>query len=205
MASANAPAPSRDPDSVLADTAVAVRPDVETPHGTDLVQGVEAEGGAGLPQLEMEHWGGQIAWLLLIFIVLYVLFARVFLPRLRAVQDQRSGAIAGAIEQARLVQTEAEEQAASAKAELDDARATARATAAAARARVAEDANRRQAEDEARVNARIAEAEGRIAQGRDAAMAKVSGIAADTTAAMVERLTGEKPTAAQVQTALKGA
>lgn len=205
MASANAPAPSRDPDSILADTAVAVRPDVETPQGTDLVQGVEIDGGTSLPQLEMEHWGGQIAWLLLTFIVLYVLFSRVFLPRLRAVQDEREGAIAGAIEQARLVQTEAEGQAEAAKADLAEARATARATAAAARARVTEDANKRQAEDEARVNARIAEAEARIAEGRDAAMTKVSGIAAETTAAMIERLTGETPPAAQVQTALKGA
>ena len=67
-----------------------------------------------------------------------------------------------------------------------------------------EEANARQAAEEAVVNARIADAEGQIAQTRDAAMANVSAIASDTARAMVERLTGQGATDAELATA-KGA
>jgi len=165
----------------------------------------EGKGSGGLPQLEMQHWAGQIVWLLLIFIVLYVLLSRVFLPRLRTVRDEREGTIARAVEAARLVQAEAAEQAAVAQAEVTKARAEVRAGAVAAKARVTDAANARQAAEEAVVNARIAEAEAAIARTRDAAMANVSTIASDTARAIVERLTGTPASAAEAAAAVKGA
>lgn len=165
----------------------------------------EDHGAGGLPQLEMQHWAGQIIWLLLIFVVLYLLLSRVFLPRLRAVRDERAGTITSAVEAARLVQAEAAEQAAAAQAEVAKARADSRAAAAAAKARVTESANARQASEEAVVNARIAEAETAIARTRDAAMANISVIATDTVQAMVERLTGQPVSAAEAAAAVKGA
>jgi F-type H+-transporting ATPase subunit b len=55
------------------------------------------------------------------------------------------------------------------------------------------------------VAARIAEAEAAIGRTRDAAMTNVSAIAADTASAIVERLTGKAPTAAETAAAVKGA
>ena len=170
----------------------------EVPHG-------DAHGSGGLPQLEMQHWAGQIIWLLAIFVVLYILLSKVFLPRLRAIRDEGPGTIAAAVEAARKVQEEAAEQAAVAQAEVDKARADSRATAAAAKARVAEAAAARQATEEAEVNARIAQAETAIAKTRDAAMANVTTIASDTAKAMVERLTGQSASDAEVAAAVKGA
>jgi S-DNA-T family DNA segregation ATPase FtsK/SpoIIIE len=54
-------------------------------------------------------------------------------------------------------------------------------------------------------NARIAEAETAIGKTRDAAMTNVATIAADTAAAIVERLTGKAPSAAEADAAVKGA
>jgi len=64
----------------------------------------EHGGGGGLPQFELQYWGGQIVWLLLIFGVLYVLMSRVFIPRLRQVQDTRAETISSAVAEARRVQ-----------------------------------------------------------------------------------------------------
>jgi len=83
--------------------------------------------------------------------------------------------------------------------------ASSRALATAAKARVTDAANARAAEEEAVVNARIAEAETAIGKTRDAAMTNVGTIAADTAAAIVERLTGKAPTAAEATAAVKGA
>ena len=168
----------------------------EAAHGT--------EEGGGLPQFEFQHWGGQIIYLLFLFVVLYLLIAKVFAPKMRRVLDERADSISGAIEAARLVQAEAAGQAEAAKVEVEQARSASRATAAAAKARVTEEANRRAAEEEAVVSARIAEAESAIGKTRDAAMKNVSTIAADSVVAMVERLTGDKVTAAQAATAVKG-
>jgi F-type H+-transporting ATPase subunit b len=156
-------------------------------------------GSGGLPQFEFSHWGGQVAYLLILFAILYLLIAKVFTPRLRRVLDERRGAIAGAVATARQVQEEADAQAAAAKAEVEAARAEARATAVAARAKANEEAQARNAQEEAEVAARISAAEAQIAQARDAAMGNVDAVASDTARAIVERLTGPAPTAAAMQ------
>ena len=162
-------------------------------------------GGGGLPQFEFQHWFGQIVYLLFLFAILYWLMAKVFVPRLRGVIDQRAATIADAVQTARQVQAEAAGQAEAAKAEVEAARAGSRAMATAAKARVTDAANARAAEEEAVVNARIAEAETAIGKTRDAAMTNVAKIAADTAAAIVERLTGKAPSAAEADAAVKGA
>lgn len=168
-------------------------------------EAAHGEGGGGLPQFEFQHWFGQIAYLIILFALLYWLMAKVFVPRLRGVIDQRAATISDAVSAARQVQAEAAGQAEAAKAEVEAARASSRSMAAAAKARVTEQANARAAEEEAVVNARIAEAETAIGKTRDAAMTNVGAIASDTAAAIVERLTGKAPTAAEAAAAVKGA
>lgn len=168
-------------------------------------EAAHGEGGGGLPQFEFQHWFGQIVYLIFLFAILYWLMAKVFVPRLRGVIDQRAATIADAVATARQVQAEAAGQAEAAKAEVEAARASSRSMAAAAKARVTEAANARAAEEEAVVNARIAEAETAIGKTRDAAMTNVSAIASETAAAIVERLTGKAPTSAEASAAVKGA
>jgi len=166
----------------------------------------EAEhGGGGLPQFELQYWGGQIVWLLLIFGVLYALMSRIFIPRLRRVQDTRAETISSAVAEARRVQEEADAQAAAARAEIDQARARARAVAAEAKARANAEFAVRQAEADARIADQLAEAEARIRGLRDTAMASVGDIAVETAGAMVERLTGTAASAADLRAAAKGA
>lgn len=168
-------------------------------------EAAHGEGGGGLPQFEFQHWFGQIVYLIILFALLYWLMARVFVPRLRGVIDQRAATISDAVSAARQVQAEAAGQAEQAKAEVEAARASSRSMAAAAKAQVTEQANARAAEEEAVVNARIAEAETAIGKTRDAAMTNVSSIASDTAATIVDRLTGKAPTAAEAAAAVKGA
>jgi F-type H+-transporting ATPase subunit b len=168
-------------------------------------EAAHGDGGGGLPQFEFQHWFGQIVYLIFLFAILYWLMAKVFVPRLRGVIDQRAATIADAVQTARQVQAEAAGQAEAAKAEVEAARAGSRAMATAAKARVTDAANALAAEEEAVVNARIAEAETAIGKTRDAAMTNVATIAADTAAAIVERLTGKAPSAAEADAAVKGA
>lgn len=167
-------------------------------HASGHTTGTEAAGheSGGLPQFQFEHWGGQIVWLLLTFAVLYFLMAKVFVPRMRKVLDTRAQTIADAVDQARRAQEEAKTQAEAARAEVAEARASAQRAGAEAKARANAEAAKRQAVEDERLNAKMAEAEARIRKARDKAMTNVGGIAADTAQAMIEKLTGSKPTAA---------
>ena len=165
----------------------------------------EHGGGGGLPQFEFQYWGGQSVWLLLIFIVLYTLMSRVFIPRLRRVQDTRAQTIASAVAEARRVQDEADAQAPAARAEIDQARPRARTVAAEAKAKANAEFAARQAEADARIAEEGAAAETRIRGLRDSAMASVGDIAVETAGAMVQRLTGTAASAADLRAAIKGA
>jgi F-type H+-transporting ATPase subunit b len=156
----------------------------------------------GLPQFQFQHWGGQIVWLLIVFAILYALLAKVFVPRLRGIQDTRAQTIADAVEQARRVQAEADAQAKAAKAEIDDARAQARRVAADAKAKAQAEMAASQAAEDERLRVELEKAEERIRAMRDKAMANVGQIAGETAEAIVAKLTGAAPSRAEVDAAL---
>ncbi len=185
------------PQAVLPEDAAAPVAIADTHATTEHAADAE-HGSGGLPQFEFQHWFGQIVYLIFLFVVLYFLISKVFAPRMRRVFDERAGTISAAVDAARQVQAEAAGQAEAAKREVEDARSRARATASAAKDRVTAEANARAASEEAAVAARIAEAEGAIAKTREAAMGNVSTVAADAASAMVQRLTGKAPTAAEL-------
>lgn len=178
----------------------------EAVHGHEVAGGTEAavhhgEGG-GLPQFEFEYWGGQIVWLFLIFAVLYILLATVFVPRFRKIVDERAKTIASAVDEARSVQAEADAQARAAQAEIEEARARARGVAADAKAKASAELAKGQAAEDERLAGELAAAESRIREMRDTAMGNVRTIAADTASAMIEKLTGRAAQAGEIDAAL---
>lgn len=160
-------------------------------------------GGGGLPQFQFEYWGGQIGYLLILFVILYVLIAKVFAPRMRRVFDERASTIAEALSSARAVQEQADRQAEDAKRALADARNAAQRTASEAKAKAEAEASARKAALEADLSAKQAEAEARIRAAREAAMTQLAEVATDAAEAMVEKLTGAKAPRGAVAAAIK--
>lgn len=156
----------------------------------------------GLPQFDPQWWGGQAIWLLIIFAVLYVVLSKVLLPKVSGAIDAREGKIAGDIAEARRLKDEAEAQAAAGAAETAEARSRAQKLAADAKAKATAEAAARQAAEEAKLNERLSVAEASIASAREQAMGSVRTIAVDTVQAIVEKLTGKSPDAAEVEQGL---
>lgn len=152
----------------------------------------ESPQGGGLPQFQFEHWAGQIAYLLILFLILYILMTRVFGPRIRRVFDERVTTIKGALDSAREVQAKADAQAQAAQRALAEARAAAQRTAAEAKARASAEMEARKAALDAELAAKQAEAEGRIRAARETAMQQLAVVATDAAEAMIEKLTGSK-------------
>ncbi len=150
------------------------------------------EESGGLPQFQFQHWAGQIGYLLILFVAMYVLISKVFAPRIRRVFDERARVISEAITSARAVQTEAAAQADAAKRALADARASAQKLASDSKAKANAEAAEREAVLESDLAEKQAQAEARIRNARDAAMGHLSDVATDAAQAMVEKLTGAK-------------
>ena len=48
---------------------------------------------AGMPQLDPKYWASQVFWLILVFTILYLLIAKVFLPKIKKNLDDRDSKI----------------------------------------------------------------------------------------------------------------
>ncbi len=161
-----------------------------------------AQASGGLPQFDLAQWPGQMVWVLAIFAVLYVLFAKVFLPTLGGTIAVREKKISDDIAEARRLKAEADDQVKAAGLEMDEARERARKVAADAKAEAKSAAAKRRAEEAGRLAKGFEEAETRIAAAKAEAMGHVRAIAATTAAAMIERLTGLGAAGAEIDRAL---
>jgi len=164
--------------------------------------GVPAEhGSGGLPQFDFQWWPGQIAWLLIIFVVVLA-FMRLFaVPRLGGTIADRENRIAGDIAEARRLKAEADAQAEAAAAERVQGRSAAQRVAQEARTKAQAEVAAKVAAEEVKLAEVIAEAEAGIAKAREKAMTNVASIAGQTAQVIVEKLTGRAATAAEVTAA----
>lgn len=152
-----------------------------------------------MPQFDVAQWPGQMVWILIVFVAMFVLFARVFLPRVTATIAKREDRIAGDIGDARRLKDQAEAEAAEAAQETAKARARAHQVADDAKARAKAEAAVRDAEEQAKLAETLGRAETRITAARDQAMNQVGDIAAGAASAIVEKLTGVAATPAELR------
>lgn len=149
-----------------------------------------------MPQLVVEDWAPQLIWLAITFTTLYIIMARVALPRIANVLEERSVKIASDLDDAQRLKQEADDAMAAYEKALADARAKAHAIAAETRDKVNAETDRQQADLSAKLVAKAQEAEARISSERDKALSNVRDVAKDTAAAVVGNLLGNSDEAA---------
>ena len=169
---------------------------------------VPSEHGKGVfPPFDPTTFPSQLVWLVMTFAILYALMAKVALPRLGGIIDERQKRIADDVAEAGKLKAESEAAVVAYEKALAEARARAQVIATETRDKQAAEAEASRKTLEEQLNAKLAEAEKSIASTRQAAMAEVRGIATDAAKAIVERLTGKAPAdaavASAVDTALK--
>jgi F-type H+-transporting ATPase subunit b len=160
------------------------------------------------PPFNKTTFASQLFWLVIAFALLYLLMAKVALPRVGGIIESRQKRIADDIAGAGKLKAQSDEAIAAYEKALADARARAQAIANETRDKQAAAAEATRKKLEGELNAKLAEAEKTIAATKLAAMANVRGIAIDAAKAIVERLIGTEPNdktvAAAVSDILKG-
>ncbi len=131
----------------------------------------------------------QVAWLAVLFAVLYFGVVRLTLPKLSRVMDAREDRIADDLAAARTAKDGADSVRAEYHAAMDRARDEARAAVAAAKASAAAAGEVRLAQARSAADARLAEAEAAIARSSAEAEPALRDAAAEGAQAIVARLT----------------
>jgi len=159
-------------------------------------------GHHSFPPFQTENFPSQLVWLGLSFVLLYVLMARVALPRIGSILEARSKHIADDLAAANRFKEQSDAAHAAYEKSLAEARARAQVIASSTRETQAREAAQLHKRLEAQLHERLAAAERSIATTRGAAMGNVRAIAADTASAIVERLIGQVPAPNDVAAAL---
>lgn len=145
-----------------------------------------------MPQLVSGDWAPQLIWLAITFTVLYFIMARVALPRIGTVIEQRRDRIAHDLDQAARLKEQTEVAIITYEAALAEARAKAHGIAQETRDKLTAEMDRQRQALEEKLSAQTAEAETRITAAKTQAMAEVRGVAGETAEAIVTQLIGGK-------------
>lgn len=166
-----------------------------------------AHAAEGMPQLNFDTplTLSQVVWGAIIFFVLYYLLKNDALPQVGAVLEDRASRIAADLDAARAAKAQADASAAESAESDHRARAEAQSQVAGALADAKAEAAKASHAAEERLSAQLEQAEGRIEAARSAAMGALRQIATDTTATVVQRLTGQAPDQAALDTAVGNA
>ena len=164
--------------------------------------GEKASGG--FPPFDASLFSSQIFWFWVAFGALYIVLASVVIPRIAKTLAHRRGTIEGDLKAA--ADQTAAAQAARLQAEKASADARAQARKTVQEMRLVNDAAASKADGEATAvaNAKIATAETNIAASRAAALSSIQETIGDLAATIVERVSGAKPTAKAIATAMAG-
>lgn len=158
--------------------------------------------GGGFPPFKAETYASQLFWLGLCFVVLYVMVAKIALPRMAGILADRRARIDGDLAEAVRLKGDADAAVATYEKALADARNSAHAIATETRERLAAEAEAHRKSVEAEFAEKLVAAEKSIAASKTAAMSNVRGIAVDAAGAIVNRLIGKAPSEAAAAAAV---
>ena len=146
-----------------------------------------------MPQLDISTFTPQIIWLIITFGVLYLLMAKLALPRIGSILEQRQNRIEDNLAMAQNLKRESEVDAESYETAILEAREQARTSTQLAIKEMSEESQRRQSELNDRLVNEVKSAEERIAQARKKAMSNISEMAEDIVLDAAESLIGITP------------
>lgn len=155
-----------------------------------------------MPQLETATFLPQLVWLLITFVLLYVLMAKVALPRVAAVVDERKRRLDQDLAEAARLKRETEAAIAEYEQALAAARTQAQAIAGEARAQISAETAAQRSKVEAEIAEKTRAAEASINAAKQQALSQLTSVAAEAAADVVARLSGTAPSADAVNAAV---
>ena len=160
------------------------------------------ERGKNFPPFDKSTFASQLVWFVIFFVALYVIIARLAIPRIGGIIEARRGRVEGDIADANRLKEQSDAALKAYEKSLADARNRAQTLGNETRDALNAQAEAGRKKLEGELNAKLAEAEKTIVGTKAAAMSNVQGIAVDTASAIVQQLIGTAPAGSEVQAAV---
>ena len=158
-----------------------------------------------MPQFDPSTFASQIFWLVVTFAALYWVVAKIAVPRVGQVLDQRARVIQDDLDRAMQLKGETDAALAAYETAMSAARGQAGDHMRAIMADVKAVADKRTEEISASVAKQVSEAEARIGKAKQDALDSMKTLAGESAAAIVAKLTGLNPDGGAVATAVAAA
>jgi len=158
-----------------------------------------------MPQLDISAFSPQIIWLVITFVLLYVIMAKVALPRIGSILEQRQARIDDNLDAALNLRNESNADAEAYDKSLAEAREQARISIYEANKEMTDEAARRHENLGSKLTGEIKAAEERISAAKTAAVAGIQEAASSVASLATERLIGIQPGEDAVQAAVSSA
>ncbi|MBV1887415.1 MAG: F0F1 ATP synthase subunit B' [Parvibaculaceae bacterium] len=161
-----------------------------------------------MPQLNIADFPPQLVWLAISFVILYIMMAKIAVPRISEVLENRQDRIARDLDEAKRLSEESDKAKADYEAALEDARAKAHGMVTELKSDLAKEQTASQAKLDAKLAKKAKAAEASITTAKETALSNVRSIAGEAAKATVAKLVSievsDKDVEAAVAASAKG-
>tara|TARA_B100000427_G_C15335439_1_gene518762 strand:+ start:214 stop:789 length:576 start_codon:yes stop_codon:yes gene_type:complete len=146
---------------------------------------------AGMPQLDPKYWASQSFWLIIIFLSIYLLIARVFIPKIKNSIDMRESKIRKDLEEAKVFREEAEKKLKSYKELMETAKIDARKILYESNRSLNEEMQEKKNKIQKEIEKEIYNAENEIIKFKNESLEKVNFISEEIVSSLIKEIFGE--------------
>jgi len=163
------------------------------------------QGSGNFPPFDGTTFPSQLLWLAITFGVFYYVMAKVVLPRIGGILEDRRDRIAGDLAEAGRLKSDSDEAIAAYEQALAEARQNAHGIAQATRDKLNAEVTAKRQAAEAELAKKVEKADAQISEIKAEAVAQVGDVAKETAAALVDTLIGGKISDGDVSKAVDAA
>ena len=144
-----------------------------------------------MPQLDPEYWPSQVFWLVIIFIIIYILISKIFIPKIKGSIDMREDKIRKDLEEAKTFKEQAELKLKEYNSLMEAAKLDVKKIISKSRQKLNDDMQIKREEIQKKIDGEILNAEKEIKKLKNDSSGKVSLISQDIVSNLVKDIFGE--------------
>tara|TARA_B100000941_G_scaffold90010_1_gene62331 strand:- start:45 stop:617 length:573 start_codon:yes stop_codon:yes gene_type:complete len=146
---------------------------------------------AGMPQLDPEYWPSQVFWLIIIFLTIYILISKIFIPKIKGSIDMREDKIRKDLEEAKTFREQAELKLKEYNSLMETAKLDVKKIISKGRQKLNEDMRIKREDAQKKIDAEILNAETEIKKFKVDSFNKVNLISQDIVSNLIKDIFGE--------------
>ena len=157
---------------------------------------------AGMPQLDPTYWASQAFWLILIFTLLHLVLAKIFIPKIKESIDDRENKIKDDLDEAQKLKSTAEEKLNEYEATIENAKKEVQKIIFESKNKLSLEIQNKKKEFEKEIEIEVDGAEKEIENLKKDSLKSIATISEEIASKVIEQISGEPMNQSSVQAAI---